>query len=125
MTGSHDKTSDEKDHDHEKTRSCDRICASTREGTVTTFAARKKDGREGWLLVSDFKGTAGEIAVDVKGVKDVASAVRLDHKSNIAPATVSFKDGRLLLEKTVKGSAAFLVKFRLKVLIGRNGDCKI
>lgn len=64
MTGSHDKTSDEKDHDHEKTRSCDKICASTREGTVTTFAARKKDGR-------------------------------------------------LLLEKTVKGSAAFLVKFRL------------
>lgn len=94
-------------------KECDRLCASTREGTVTTLATKTADGRQGWLLVADYNGKGDTIEVDVKGVKGVASATLLDHKRNNAPVEVSFENGKLTLKKQLKGSAAFLVKFDL------------
>lgn len=89
------------------------ICASTREGTVTTFAAKKHNRSEGWLLVSDYGGNGDTIEVDVKGAKRVVSATILDYERDLAPVDVKFENGKLTLKKPIKGSTAFLVKFAL------------
>ena len=94
-------------------RDCGMICASTREGTVTTFAAKKHNRSEGWLLVSDYGGKGDTIEVDVKGAKRVVSATILDYERDIAPVDVKFENGKLTLKKPIKGSTAFLVKFAL------------
>jgi hypothetical protein len=94
-------------------KECNKLCASSNDGTVTALATKKSDGKEGWLLVSDYGGKGDTIEVDVSGVSGVASAVILDHERNIAPVAVTFDKGKLTLKKHIKGSAAFLVKFNL------------
>lgn len=94
-------------------KECNKLCESTREGTVTTLATKKLGGKEGWLLVSDYGGKNDTIEVEVAGASGVASAVILDHERNIVPVEVAFDNGKLTLKKQIKGSAAFLVKFNL------------
>lgn len=89
------------------------MCLSSGKGTVSTLAARSADGKEGWLLVSDYRGKDDTLALDVKGVKSVASATLLDHERNNEKVEAEFADGRLTLKKKLPGSAAFLVKFNL------------
>ena len=94
-------------------KNCATLCESTREGTVTTFAAKSSDGKAGWLLVSDYCGKGSEIAVDVKNAGTIVSAEIFDHERDFVPTHVMMKDGRLTLKKEIDGSAAFLVKFDL------------
>ena len=94
-------------------KDCATLCKSTREGTVTTFAAKSADGKNGWLLVTDYCGKGNEIVVDVKNAGQPVSAEVLDHERNFVPAHMTIKDGRLVLKKEMEGSAAFLVKFDL------------
>ena len=94
-------------------KDCATLCESTREGTVTTFAAKSADGKTGWLLVSDYCGKGSEIVVDVKNAGTLVSAEIFDHERNVVPAHVQMNDGRLTLKKEIEGSAAFLVKFNL------------
>ena len=94
-------------------KDCATLCESTRDGTVTTFAAKSADGKTGWLLVSDYCGKGSEIVVDVKNAGSLVSAEIFDHERDFIPAHVLMKDGRLTLKKEIEGSAAFLVKFDL------------
>lgn len=94
-------------------KECPSMCLSSGKGTVSTLAARSADGKEGWLLVSDYRGKGDTLALDVKGVKSVASATLLDHERNNEKVEAEFADGRLTLKKKLPGSAAFLVKFNL------------
>jgi hypothetical protein len=63
--------------------------------------------------VSDYRGTAERIVLDVRGVRGVSSASLLDHERNNESVDVGFGDGKLTLTKKMPGSAAFLVKFDL------------
>jgi hypothetical protein len=92
---------------------CPALCASSNAGTVTTLATRSADGRQGWLLVSDYRGKEQTLTVKVKGVRGVAAATLLDHERNNEAVDAAFADGVLTLEKKMPGSAAFLVKFDL------------
>ena len=94
-------------------KDCATLCESTREGTVTTFAAKSADGKTGWLLVSDYCGKGSEIVVDVKNAGTPVVAEVFDHERNFVPAHTTIKDGRLTLKKGKEGSSAFLVKFDL------------
>ena len=94
-------------------KNCKTLCASTREGTVTTLAAKTADGKEGWLLVSDYNGKEKSITLDVKGVSKVLSSTILDHTSNNTDIAVTLEGGKLTLTKKKPGAAAFLVKFAL------------
>ena len=94
-------------------KDCTSLCASTCEDTVSTLAVKSADGKTGWLLVSDYRGKDGKIAVDVKGVREVISATLLDYERNNESINVSFVDGKLTLDKKLSGSAAFLVKLSL------------
>ncbi len=90
---------------------CATLCESTHDGTVATFAAKSADGKTGWLLVSDYGGTAKEIVVEVKNAGTPVAATILDHERDFAPARVNLDGNRLTLAKELDGSAAFLVKF--------------
>ena len=90
---------------------CATLCESTHEGTVATFAAKSTDGKTGWLLVSDYGGTAKEIIVDVRNAGTPVSAAILDHERDFAPARMKLDGNCLTLTKELAGSAAFLVKF--------------
>ena len=94
-------------------KNCTTLCNSTCENKVTTLATKTFDGKEGWLLVSDYRGKNNTITIDVKGVKSISSAIILDYKNNNTNIDVTFTDGKLTLKKREPGSAAFLVKFAL------------
>ena len=89
------------------------MCASAGGGTVATLAAKSADGKSGWLLVSDYRGEADSLALDVKGVRGVRSATLLDHERDNENTDAGFAGGKLTLKKKLPGSAAFLVKFDL------------
>jgi hypothetical protein len=89
------------------------MCASSGDKTVSTLAAKSKDGKTGALLVVDYLGKEDTLSFDVKGVKNVKSATLLDHESNNDNVNVEFENGKLTLKKKIPGSAAFLVKFEL------------
>ena len=95
-------------------KECPTLCASGKQDTISTLAAKSGDGKSGWLLVSDYKGKSNTITLDVKGVSQVTSATLLDHERNNTPVEVKFEGGKLTLEKKLEGSAAFLVKFTLQ-----------
>ena len=94
-------------------KECPTLCASSVKGTVSTLATKSADGKTGWLLVSDYRGKADKLVLDVTGVRGVASATLLDHERNNVPVDAAFADGKLTLTKKMPGSAAFLVKFDL------------
>jgi hypothetical protein len=89
------------------------MCASSGDKTVSTLAAKSKDGKTGALLVVDYLGKEDTLSFDVKGVKNVMSATLLDHERNNDNVDVVFENGKLTLKKKLPGSAAFLVKFEL------------
>ena len=94
-------------------KDCSVLCSSTDNDTVSTLAAKSTDGKTGYLLVSDYRGKGEKVAIEVKGVGSVLSATILDHERNNAPLDVSLEGGRLILNKKLSGSTAFLVKFKL------------
>jgi hypothetical protein len=89
------------------------MCASSGGKTVSTLAAKSKDGKTGALLVVDYLGKEDTLSLDVKGVKNVKSATLLDHECDNGKVDVEFENGKLTLKKKIPGSAAFLVKFEL------------
>ena len=93
-------------------------CATTSAGTVTPFAVRDAQGRQG-LLVIDYGGNRRRLELEVKGV-DPAKRPKvtvLDHAHDLEPLpagrcdAVSFKNGRLVITKNDFFSAAFFVTF--------------
>lgn len=89
------------------------ICKSTSEEGVTTFASRSKDGKRKGVLVSDYLSGQEQIILDIKGVKNDAEATVYVHDYNRDCQTLKLRlqDGKLVLPKQDKGSAAFSVWF--------------
>ena len=93
------------------------ICRATsnRKG-VRTLAVRAADGRVHGLLVTDYRGPAGDLVLDVKGVPAnvVATARTIDLVRNDEPCACRWSDGKLVLGKPAEGSAAWFVAFAPK-----------
>lgn len=91
------------------------FCASTSEGTVTTFAVKDASGEKKGLLVVDYGGTGRVIKLKVAGVPvgAKASCRLLDNAHDLTAHDVKFQDGWLTLEKPDFHSAAFFVEFGL------------
>ena len=71
------------------------------------------NGREGRLLVADYRGKDDAICVKIDGMDGaLATAEILDHEHNRTPTAVQFADGRLSLSKNGPGSAAFMVTLK-------------
>ena len=89
------------------------ICDSASEGSVTLFPVKDASGRKA-LLVVDYGGASRRISVRVAGAPDGSKAecVILDHRHNLEPHKVEFKDGVLTLVKPDFHSAAFFVTFK-------------
>jgi len=99
-------------------RAYTRLCAATgdnpaKEPVVTVLAGRSADGKRLGLLVTDYRVRTKELVVDVAGVPAGAkvSARVHDYTRDLAPADVTFADGKLTLRKPDEESAAFLVTF--------------
>ena len=93
----------------------DRIHTQRLSDTVYLLGGLSADGTAGHLIVSDYRGTAGELTLRVAGMEgaEVAAEV-LDQEHDRTPADLDFRDGVLTLRKNQPGSAAFLVAFRRK-----------
>lgn len=87
---------------------CERNCK-----TVYAIGAFAKDGRDGKLLVTDFRGGSSTIEIEVEGMEDVknVSAVILDNERDLVPVPVIWQKNQLILTKKDQGSAAFYVTF--------------
>ena len=81
---------------------------------VRALAVRSEDGSRHGLLVTDYRGKAGAIVIDVKGIPAgrIATARVIDLERNGEPCACQWANGRLVLEKKQGGSAAYLVDFR-------------
>ena len=88
------------------------ICDGFTKGSVTTLAVKDEDGRAG-LLVVDYGGASRWISLKLDGVDQSAKpkCTLLDHRHDLTPCGVAFKDGVLTLEKPDFFSAAFFVEF--------------
>ena len=83
------------------------------DGTVHALGALAKNGKDGKMIVVDYRGETPTLEVDVAGMEDsVASATVLDDGNDIVPVPVIWDGSHLILTKPCPGSAAFYVTFR-------------
>ena len=89
-----------------------KVCAAKNDGTVSVFPVKGADG-VARLLVTDYRGKSDTLEIEVKGVPAGAkvSGSVLDQFSDEGVANLEFTDGRLILHKRDRNSAAFLVRF--------------
>ena len=91
-----------------------RIQTQKTHGNVYLSGSLADDGRQGQLLVVDYRGTADALCLRIDGMDGAtATAEILDHEHNRTPATVNFADGTMTLHKSGSGSAAFLVTLKM------------
>ena len=90
------------------------VCQSGFTRTVYVLAAMAKNGKDGKMLVTDYRGASETLEIEVEGMenaKDV-SAILLDKEHNLSPVPVIWKENRLTLLKNYNGSAAFYITFK-------------
>lgn len=89
------------------------ICDSKGAERITTLALRSKDGTRKGVLVSDYLSGQENITVEFKGVeKDAKVTVFVhDNERNCEANKMVLSDGKLVLPKKGKGSAAFSILF--------------
>ena len=82
--------------------------------TVYTLAAKAKNGNDGILLVTDYRGEGETVEIEVNGMEDAVSvsAEVLDNDHNQFPARLIWDGRTLTLLKNRHGSAAFYVTFK-------------
>ena len=83
------------------------------DGSVHALGALAKNGKDGKMIVVDYRGETPTLEVDVAGMEDcVASATVLDDGNDIVPVPVIWDGSHLILTKPCPGSAAFYVTFK-------------
>ena len=90
------------------------VCQSGFTRTVYVLAAMAKNGKDGKMLVTDYRGASETLEIEVEGMenaKDV-SAILLDKEHNLSLVPVIWKENRLTLLKNYNGSAAFYITFK-------------
>ena len=90
-----------------------RIQTRKKHENVYLSGSLTDDGRQGQLLVVDYRGKADALCLKIDGMDGAtATAEILDHEHNRTPATLNFADGTMKLHKNGPGSAAFLVTLK-------------
>ena len=90
-----------------------RIQTRKKHENVYLSGSLADDGRQGQLLVVDYRGKADALYLKIDGMDGAtATAEILDHEHNRTPATLNFADGTMKLHKNSPGSAAFLVTLK-------------
>ena len=91
----------------------ERIWTQRLSNTVYLLGGLSADGKTGYLLISDYCGTAEHLTLRVAGMDNVSvTAEILDQDHDRTPAEADFRNGVLMLRKNIAGSAAFLVAFK-------------
>lgn len=83
-----------------------------KNGTVYASAAFANNGKDGKMVISDYRGSKMTLEVDVSGMEDAeVYATVLDNDNDIVPAQLQWDGKHLSLVKPTPGSAAFYVTF--------------
>ncbi|MBQ4328708.1 MAG: hypothetical protein IJC27_03175 [Lentisphaeria bacterium] len=82
--------------------------------SVYILAAKARNGDGARMIVSDYRGTAEMIELEVSGMENAkeVSATIMDDKFDCVPAKVIWNGSKLTLVKNCSGSAAFYVTMR-------------
>lgn len=92
-----------------------RIKTVKQADTVYLLGGLSADGKQGQLLIADYRGTAETLSVKITGMdKAAVSAERFDQDHDPEPVEVQYAKGELTLPKSGPGSAAFLVTFKAR-----------
>ena len=90
-----------------------RIKTVKQADTVYLLGGLAADGKQGQLLVTDYRGTAKKLTLKIAGMEQAeVTAERFDQDHDPEPVEVQYAKGELTLPKSGPGSAAFLVTFR-------------
>jgi len=89
------------------------ICESSGADGITVLAAKSADGRHRGILLVDYRSGESEIEVEVKGVSPNAEtwAFVHDHTRDYEPVATRCMNGRIVIRKNDRNSAAYLVWF--------------
>ena len=92
-----------------------RIKTVKQADTVYLLGGLLADGKQGQLLIADYRGTAETLSVKITGMKKASvTAERFDQEHDPEPVEVQYTQGELTLPKSGPGSAAFLVTFKAR-----------